>query len=35
MEKLQYPETYRDETIADNYHGVEVRTRKKDSLFKF
>lgn len=29
MEKLQYPEAYRDETIVDNYHGVEVRIRKK------
>ena len=25
MEKLQYPEAYRDETIVDNYHGVEVQ----------
>ncbi|KOX71374.1 Prolyl endopeptidase [Melipona quadrifasciata] len=25
MEKLQYPETYRDETIVDNYHGVEIQ----------
>ncbi|CAK9809691.1 Prolyl endopeptidase [Anthophora plagiata] len=24
MEKLQYPEAYRDETIVDNYHGVEI-----------
>ncbi|XP_031844678.1 prolyl endopeptidase isoform X2 [Nomia melanderi] len=24
MEKLQYPEAYRDETVVDNYHGVEV-----------
>ncbi|OAD58944.1 Prolyl endopeptidase [Eufriesea mexicana] len=24
MENLQYPEVYRDETIVDNYHGVEV-----------
>lgn len=25
MEKLQYPEAYRDESIIDNYHGIEVR----------
>ncbi|XP_026669731.1 prolyl endopeptidase isoform X1 [Ceratina calcarata] len=25
MEKLQYPNTRRDDTIVDNYHGVEVK----------
>lgn len=29
MEKLQYPEAYRDESIIDNYHGIEVRIINK------
>lgn len=29
MENLQYPEANRDETVVDNYHGTEVRIRKK------